>query len=86
MKKERRSTNGDSSVVDDIEKDIRSSISKAVKKITRLKGSRGVTGLVRRLTRAKGQKRDDVQMMDTEEEDVNERGSPLMKHSKFEEH
>ena len=60
MKKERRSTNGDSSVVEDIEKDIRSSISKAVKKITRLKGSRGVTGLVRRLTRAKGQKRDDV--------------------------
>ena len=84
MKKERSTANGDSSIVDD--KDIRSSISKAVKKITRLKGQRGVTGLVRRLTRAKGQKRDDVQMMGTEEEDENENGSPLMKHSKFAEH
>tara|TARA_B110001469_G_C9327739_1_gene175072 strand:+ start:89 stop:319 length:231 start_codon:yes stop_codon:yes gene_type:complete len=33
---------------------MRQSISKAVKKITRLKGSRGVVGLVQRLTRAKG--------------------------------
>ena len=42
---------------------IRKSISKAVKKITRLKGSRGVVGMVARLTRAKGQKREDVQFI-----------------------
>ena len=59
MRHERNINNDSGSGVIDAEH-MRQSISKAVKKITRLKGSRGVVGLVKRLTRAKGQKRNDV--------------------------